>query len=1099
MFRKALQPAILIALIAMAAMAPPAPAQDADMVAKVEAALPAKATAEPAAPHKLLVFNRCRGFVHGSIPIGAKTFELMGQKTGAYEATLTEDIALFEPDTLDQFDAVLMNNTTGPVFMPADFDDLSQADQQAARERDAALKQGLLDFVRGGKGLIGIHAATDCLYEWAEYGEMMGGYFDGHPWGGGDTVGVQLDDPGHPLNAAFRGRNFKIQDEIYQIRDPYSRERLRVLLSIDPKNTDMNKGGMKRKDGDYAIAWIQRWGKGRVFYCSLGHNESVFWNPAVLRHYLDGIQFALGDLDADTTPSAKLSAGYFEKSKAELDARILHDVLAEVAAFDYGKGPDALRLVADMVIESHDKPKGRKALAKRLADILATDATLAGKQFVCRQLWRIGDDDVVPQIAPLLRDPETADMARYALERMPDADAGKALEDALDEVDAATRVGIINSLGERRDERAGDDIARFVADADPALAQAAVAALGKIGGKKALDALLDVKKTAAPEQVPTLDEALLSCAGQLLEDGKTDKATEVYEQLYAKEQRPRTRAAALKGWAAAMGPQSVFTVIMALLDESPLVRAAAADAMRTVPGAEATEGFAAALFTMQPDAQLLILHALADRGDRAALPAIANRIAGSDVAELREAALDILAKHAGDADVPVLKDTAESDDTAVLLAAVAVLGQLGDTSVVPMLAKASAAQDQDFANAALASLALLKGEDIDQAIVQAMDGADAHMRVQLIRCLADRYAHDTVPALLKSATDENDDVRSESFKALRTIAIEKDLPAVVELMIGEANDAVRRDAEAAVVSIAKRVEEPDKRAAAALAAFPGTEGNIPGRCSLVRVLGKLGDDSTLEPLRADLKSDNAELNEAAIRALAEWRTPAPLSDLYDVASSGPSDVLRAVALRAYLRLLTVPSDRTAADTVQMYEQGLELATTVEEKKMALGGLADVPDQSSVELIKKYEGDAELKDEVALALEKAKNRGLTVTASHGAGEAGRAIDGDVGSRWTTGTPMRDGMWFQIDLGWELEVVRLVLDAASSSGDYPRGYKVYVSSNTENWGEPVAEGQGDKALVEINCEPKRGRYVRIVQTGAQPNLYWSIHELEVETSL
>jgi len=318
-------------------------------------------------------------------------------------------------------------------------------------------------------------------------------------------------------------------------------------------------------------------------------------------------------------------------------------------------------------------------------------------------------------------------------------------------------------------------------------------------------------------------------------------------------------------------------------------------------------------------------------------------------------------------------------------------------------------------------------------------------------------------------------------------------------MIIEPSDSVRRGAEAAVVSIAKRVEDPKQRAAAALAAFPATEGNIPGRCSLVRVLGKLGDDSTLEPLRADLKSDNADLSEAAIRALAEWPSPAPLPDLYDVARSGPSEVLRAVALRAYFRLLTAPSERTAAETVRMYGQGLELATSAEEKKMALGGLADVPDQSSVDLIKKYKGDPELKDEVALALEKIKNRGLTVTASHGAGEAGKAIDGDVKSRWTTGTPMRDGMWFQVDLGWELEVSRVVLDAASSAGDYARGYKVFVSSNPESWGAPVAEGEGEQALVEINCRPKRGRYVRILQTGATSGLYWSIHELKVETRL
>ena len=306
----------VFALLLLATVSISARAQDAAMVEKVKASLPETAREAPASPRRLLVFNLCRGFVHGSIPLGAETIRLMGEQTGAYEAVLSDDIAMFEPETLAQFDAVVMNNSTGALFSNPDYEKLTQEEQQAAREREAALKQSLLDFVRGGKGIIGIHAATDSFYEWAEYGEMMGGYFDGHPWGAGDTVTVKIDDPDHPLCAAFGGEGFAIKDEIYQFRAPYSRESLRVLLSIDTAKTDMTKGGIKRTDGDFAIAWVRSYGEGRAFYCSLGHNESVFWNPKVLQHYLDGIQFALGDLPADTAPSAQ-GAGEQEGSQTE--------------------------------------------------------------------------------------------------------------------------------------------------------------------------------------------------------------------------------------------------------------------------------------------------------------------------------------------------------------------------------------------------------------------------------------------------------------------------------------------------------------------------------------------------------------------------------------------------------------------------------------------------------------------------------------------------------------------------------------------------------------------------------------------------------------
>ena len=253
-------------------------------VEKVRAALPEKATAAPKKARKLLIFNLCRDFRHGSIPIGAKAIELMGQKTGAYTSVSTLDPEVFRPRTLRQFDAVVFNNTTGTLF------------------EDEELKKSLLAFVASGRGIVGVHAATDCFYKWAEYGKMMGGYFSGHPWH--EDVGVKLDDPSHPLLKVFGGKGFRITDEIYQFKDPYSRQNLRVLLSLD-MNATRDKG--KRADKDFAVSWIREVGKGRVFYCSLGHRNEIFWNPTILKYYLDGIQYALGDIKADATPSARLS------------------------------------------------------------------------------------------------------------------------------------------------------------------------------------------------------------------------------------------------------------------------------------------------------------------------------------------------------------------------------------------------------------------------------------------------------------------------------------------------------------------------------------------------------------------------------------------------------------------------------------------------------------------------------------------------------------------------------------------------------------------------------------------------------------------------
>ena len=267
--------------------AQPMPELSAETLKKIEEALPAKATAKPKKPRKLLVCWRCEGFFHGGgIAAGTKAIALMGQKTGAYATEVSADYAAFDAANLAQYDAVVLNNTTR-LALP-----------------DDAKKQALLDFVKGGKGLIGIHSATDNFYDAPAAAQMIGGTFNGHPWGGGGTWAFKNEEPDHVLNRAFAGKGFKLKDEVYQFKAPYSREQQRVLLALDlsdPVTAEPAKGGA-RADQDYAVAWIKKFGSGRVFYCALGHDANVFQEPAILQFYLDGIQYALGDLKADATP-----------------------------------------------------------------------------------------------------------------------------------------------------------------------------------------------------------------------------------------------------------------------------------------------------------------------------------------------------------------------------------------------------------------------------------------------------------------------------------------------------------------------------------------------------------------------------------------------------------------------------------------------------------------------------------------------------------------------------------------------------------------------------------------------------------------------------
>lgn len=252
-------------------------------LARIRAAAPKKATAKPAKPRKMLVLSY-QSHERGRYA-GEKALQIIADQTGAYEMILVEDrdtmARVMIPEKLKEYDAICVNNSTGG---------------EGNAINGKTFVENLSDYVAAGGGLVGIHAATD-----NKMGEVFGGFFCGHPWS--EEVGVKIDDPNHILTKVFEGKDFMVNDEIYQFDRIYSREKLRVLLTLDMNKT-ADKG--RRKDGDNAVAWIKSHGKGRIFYCSLGHNHRIFQDPKLMRFYLDGIQFALGDIKADMTPSGPI-------------------------------------------------------------------------------------------------------------------------------------------------------------------------------------------------------------------------------------------------------------------------------------------------------------------------------------------------------------------------------------------------------------------------------------------------------------------------------------------------------------------------------------------------------------------------------------------------------------------------------------------------------------------------------------------------------------------------------------------------------------------------------------------------------------------------
>ncbi|VGO14934.1 hypothetical protein PDESU_03504 [Pontiella desulfatans] len=267
-----------------------------EWVGRIESLAPAKAMAVPAKPRKVLVFSLATGFKHTVAPHVKEVTKVLGEKSGAFEVEFNDDISVFEKESLKQYDAVLLNNVCPDRSKRDLFWDVLKDEKKAAE-----LEANVLEYVDGGGGLVVVHGAIAFQINSPAVSDMMGGSFDWHPKF--QSVTLELVDPKHPLVAAFDGKGFIHQDEPYLFKNAYKDKNFRPLLEMEVSRLDPATLKKPLPEDDYYVAWIKSHGKGRVFFCSPSHHPASYETKAMLRFLLDGIQYAMGDLKCDDSPT----------------------------------------------------------------------------------------------------------------------------------------------------------------------------------------------------------------------------------------------------------------------------------------------------------------------------------------------------------------------------------------------------------------------------------------------------------------------------------------------------------------------------------------------------------------------------------------------------------------------------------------------------------------------------------------------------------------------------------------------------------------------------------------------------------------------------
>ena len=597
----------------------------------------------------------------------------------------------------------------------------------------------------------------------------------------------------------------------------------------------------------------------------------------------------------------------------------------------------ALVLSACFAAVSPALGQGAKPSAKERADklmaVLKSDASQKDKFDACRNLAIVGDPRSVPVLAGMLTDEKYSHMARYALETIIDPSVDDAFRAVLGKLTGRLRIGVINSLGVRRDGKAVAALAKLLAGTDSGAAAAAAASLGKIATPEAASALGQFRKTAPKTLRAVAADASLAVAERLVEQGRTKDALVIYQELQAATWLPHVRLGAFAGSLAADTDKGPERLIQAITGNDATLRAVAIARIDSLKGPDVARRFAAELPKLPPDTQVLLIGVLATRGDPSARSAVI-KAAGHADANVRTAALQ-------------------------------ALGSLGDAECVKLLAGAAAGGKTDpEKRAALASLRALKGRGVDAAIVRCMAAAAAGARAALIDVLVVRKAVAAVPVLIEQAKTGTAEVRAAAFKALGKLATPKDLPVMLGLLVALEDDAARSEAQLAVIATARQIPDTAARADAALAALKSTSA-APARCSLLRVLSGIGNAKALAAVRAALGDTAPAVKDAAVRALADWPNPAAIDALLGIFRTTDSQTHRVLVLRGAVRLLDA-GGQPVAERLRIHSELLRAAKRVEDKRLVLAGIANVADPAALAAIEPLLTAADVQAEAELA-------------------------------------------------------------------------------------------------------------------------------------
>jgi HEAT repeat protein len=587
---------------------------------------------------------------------------------------------------------------------------------------------------------------------------------------------------------------------------------------------------------------------------------------------------------------------------------------------------------------------------KLIAVIKSNDASRKEKADACRHLAIIGTKKAVAPLAALLGDEQLSHMARYGLEPIPDPAVDKAFRDALGKLKGRPLVGVIGSIGVRRDAKAVPALAKLLHNSGRDVTQAASRALGSIGNTDAAKALTSAMEAdSAPINSLARHEGLLRCAERLAADGKRGEAIGIYDQLRGMDAH-QVRGGALRGAILTRGKDGVALLREYLQSKDYIMFSAAVQTAQEMKGSEVTKALTDGLKGLGADNQILIILTLGKRGDATALP--------------------------------TLSSLAKSGDKSVRIAAIKAVPDIGDASAVPVLVGLMGDSDREISKTAQEALAALPDPKVDAAVMAMFKSSDTNKQLTALNLMGRRRMTKSLPDLLKAAGEAEPRVQRAALMKVGEMGSSKELPSLLGLFMDSNDPRVISASGDAVIDICMKADNPRSHSDKLIELFG--KAQKPQKRVLLHMLGVIGGEKALDTVRGAVDDGEAGVYSAAIRALSQWRSADAAPHLLVLAKKLTNQNEKTLCLRGYLGW----ASRTSLPADQRLSMCRDVEGVIErneEKKMLLGALGNIDSTEALAMIMPYLDEPATRKEasmgaLAIAERLLKGRGSSRFAS-----------------------------------------------------------------------------------------------------------------------